>query len=532
MAVVIQYNKRTNQYYAYESHGYWDKELKQARSRRKVIGRYNPVTKEITPTDGRMKRAKEKKDNPDYVPNKPVDHKKKEQLTIKRIQNYGVSSVMLHIAKQTGLLEVLQNSFPSKWEQMLAVAFYFVTYGGVMSYIEDWFDETKIDFVESFNDGQCSKLFASISYEERQGFFKEWVKYRSEQEYIAYDVTSISTYSRNIELAEYGYNRDNEKLPMINYGMFYGTTSNMPVYYNAYSGSIPDVASLEYMLLNAKDIGIHKTTFVIDEGFVSKTNLSFLLEKQYSFITIMPSSKDEYHELIKSVSTDIEDGEKWIKDYKVHGTQKPVLLDGNNLYAHVFYSSARKTSEIEAHYDYIDKLQMELDKLSNSKTIPNRYNAYFKIEGQTPSSFSYEIDHQKANKKLKTMGYFILLTNNPALTSAEVLKIYRGKDIIEKHFDQFKNDLDFGRLRTHQMKTTEGKIFIGFLALILRSHMLNLIKRNEATKKYTFEKVMIELKKIKSVILSDMKQVLTVITKTQRVILASLGVEKDLILVE
>ena len=164
--------------------------------------------------------------------------------------------------------------------------------------------------------------------------------------------------------------------------------------------------------------------------------------------------------------------------------------------------------------------------------MQNRYNSYFKIDGRTPSSFSYEIDHHKANKKLKTMGYFILLTNNPALTSAEVLKIYRGKDIIEKHFDQLKNDLDFGRLRTHQMKTTEGKIFVGFLALILRSHMLNLIKRNETTKQYTFEKVLIELKKIKSVILSDMKQVLTIITKTQRLILASLGIDKDLILVE
>jgi len=532
MAVVIQYNKRTKQYYAYESQGYWDKDLKQARSHRKLIGRYNPVTKEITPTDGRMKRARERKDNPDIISNKPVDNKRKEQLTIKTMQSYGISTVMLHIAKQTGLLEVLQNSFPSKWEQMLAVVFYIVTHGGVMSYIEDWFDETKIDFVDSFNDGQCSKLFSSISYEERQHFFKEWVKFRSEQEYIAYDVTSISTYSRNLELAEYGYNRDNEILPMINYGMFYGTTSNMPVYYNAYSGSIPDVASLEYMLLNAQDIGINKTTFVIDEGFVSKANLSFLLENKYSFITIMPSSKDEYHQLINSASIDIEDGEKWIKDYKVYGIQKPVLLDGNSLYAHVYFSNTRKASEIEAHYDYIDKLQMELDKLSHSKTIPNRYNAYFKIDGKTPSSFSYEIDHQKANKKLKSMGYFILLTNNPDLTSAEMLKIYRGKDIIEKHFDQFKNDLDFGRLQTHQMKTTEGKIFIGFLALILRSSMLNLIKRNEATKQYTFEKVLIELKKIKSVVLSDMKQVLTVITKTQRIILASLGVEKNMVIGE
>jgi hypothetical protein len=66
------------------------------------------------------------------------------------------------------------------------------------------------------NDMQCSKMFASIGYEERQSFFEEWIKRRSEDEYIAYDVTSISTYSQSIDIAEWGYNRDKERIPQIN----------------------------------------------------------------------------------------------------------------------------------------------------------------------------------------------------------------------------------------------------------------------------------------------------------------------------
>jgi transposase len=127
------------------------------------------------------------------------------------------------------------------------------------------------------------------------------------------------------------------------------------------------------------------------------------------------------------------------------------------------------------------------------------------------------------------MGFFVLLSNNPHLTSAEVIKIYRGKDEIEKHFAQFKNDLDFNRLRTHQIKTTEGKIFIGFLALILRSYILNEIKKNTETKKYTFEKVLIELKKIKLVILSDIKEAITTITKTQKSILAVFNISAEML---
>jgi len=92
-------------------------------------------------------------------------------------------------------------------------------------------DETAISFTDRFDDQYCSKLFASIAYEERMRFFKEWVRYRSEREYIAYDITSISTYSKGTDLAEWGYNRDGENLAQVNMGMFYGAESRLPVFY-------------------------------------------------------------------------------------------------------------------------------------------------------------------------------------------------------------------------------------------------------------------------------------------------------------
>ena len=45
--IVYQTNKKTGEKYAYESVSYWDKEKKQPRSRRKYIGKVDPVTNEI-----------------------------------------------------------------------------------------------------------------------------------------------------------------------------------------------------------------------------------------------------------------------------------------------------------------------------------------------------------------------------------------------------------------------------------------------------------------------------------------------------
>ena len=50
MAIIKQTNKKTGITYVYDSHSYWDKEKKQHRSDRKLIGKIDPETGEIVPT--------------------------------------------------------------------------------------------------------------------------------------------------------------------------------------------------------------------------------------------------------------------------------------------------------------------------------------------------------------------------------------------------------------------------------------------------------------------------------------------------
>ena len=60
MSLVKLKDKRTGTTYIYESESYWDKEKKQPRSRRKLIGKLDEETGEIVPTgkSGRKKSSK------------------------------------------------------------------------------------------------------------------------------------------------------------------------------------------------------------------------------------------------------------------------------------------------------------------------------------------------------------------------------------------------------------------------------------------------------------------------------------------
>ena len=77
MAIIDVYNKQRNVTYVYDSESYWDKDLKQPRSHRKLIGKRDPVTNEIIPTG---RRGRKKSASTDEKPAVPSDTESREQL--------------------------------------------------------------------------------------------------------------------------------------------------------------------------------------------------------------------------------------------------------------------------------------------------------------------------------------------------------------------------------------------------------------------------------------------------------------------
>ena len=63
MAIIKQLDKRSGITYVYDSKSYRDPETKKVRSKRNLLGKLDPETGEIIPTDGRCKRR-----SPNYVP--------------------------------------------------------------------------------------------------------------------------------------------------------------------------------------------------------------------------------------------------------------------------------------------------------------------------------------------------------------------------------------------------------------------------------------------------------------------------------
>jgi transposase len=433
------------------------------------------------------------------------------------------------MSKSVGLERILQDIFPDKWEEILTCAIYMVCEGNVMMYMDDWLDMTETTFSCKVNSKRSSELFSSISYEERLEFFSEWVNHRTEQEYIAYDVTSISTYSKGIEYAEWGYNRDKEEIPQLNIGMYYGESSGLPVYYNIYSGSISDKSELVFMLENTERLGIKNIRFVLDRGFVTEENIRYMNERGYPFIVPLPASRQETVKLIGQVQDCMRNSKNWIEFHELYGTAMEYEIYGIKTQVHIFFNTEKCSYDEKGLYSNISRLASELEKLKKSKSVGKRYTEFFNVEKER-GAINYKLNHDKINERLKRAGFFVFLTTDLATTSEELIQIYCNRDVVEKSFDCLKNEIDFKRMRTHYNRTAEGKIFVGFIALILRSMLLSKTREKSETKKQPIEKILLELKKIKVITLNDGKKMLMPLTQIQKEILGVLGISDTTLL--
>ena len=94
MSIVKQYHKDTDTTYVYESTSYWDAEKGQSRSKRKVIGKVDPVTGEIVPTGGKGRKKKNPEVQADNVQQKSLA----EDIETIRRQQIEISSLKEQIS--------------------------------------------------------------------------------------------------------------------------------------------------------------------------------------------------------------------------------------------------------------------------------------------------------------------------------------------------------------------------------------------------------------------------------------------------
>lgn len=79
-----------------------------------------------------------------------------------------------------------------------------------------------------------------------------------------------------------------------------------------------------------------------------------------------------------------------------------------------------------------------------------------------------EENTQATERELNLCGYFVIVTSDKMMAK-EALHIYKSRELSEKVFRGDKTYLGDKSLRTHSTEATSAKIFVEFVAMIIRN---------------------------------------------------------------
>jgi len=524
----IVHQKNGKYVYLYESNSYRDDKGK-PQNNRKPVGKIDQHTGQPVYKPEYLERMA-KKGTPIHIPD-PAKSFTVEQIRHSSIKNIGLFYLLESLAKQIGLLNILESVFPNIWEEIFMLACYLVASGEPAMYCEDWIVDTDGFQVGSMSSQRISEMLVDISMNDRTEFYEKWGLYRSELEYLALDITSISSYSELIEDVEWGYNRDNENLPQINLCMLLGEKSGLPVYQTIYSGSLKDVSTLKSTLGQVSAIRQDKILIVMDKGFGSNQNINMMLTEPLGirFIVAAPFSLAVAKKIVDSVSQDIDR----ISNTIVLGTDvfrgKTVRFNWqfeNNtysLFAHAYFNVLKAAKLKEDLYAHVTLLVQQAKLNPNHPTYLNEYRKYLKF-GQ---SGSIDICQEVIEKELNHAGWLVLISNDvPVAESA--INIYRTKDVVEKGFMRLKNCLDLGRLRVHSENSMQNKVFIGFIALILMAGIHRQMADSGLYKLMTMKKLIKIVEKLKVQTINGCR-ILYPLTKEQKMVYNAFNINEPVL---
>lgn len=509
MTYTIKQKDKNGNTYAYEVESYWDPEKKQARQKRKYLGVWDEVTGQIK--------------------------KKESRRSIETTRSYGDAYLILKMTEELRLQPFLDGSFDEHGKDILALAMCKVmkqsSLKNIHHHMEDSYVPELCNTSSDFNSQWLSRFLEDIARKELsfQQFHDSFIS-ESDKDTLAFDITSLSSHSKMIELLEFGYNRDGLELPQINLGLVMSMERKIPIYYKIFPGSITDVVTLKNLIADIKASGVRSCQFILDRGFYSQSNVNEMIKEGIEFVLPLPFNVKAGKFLISETNKEIINPAN-VKRYNsrvYHVVEKEIDLFDSPVYGYVIYDKKRESDQVNSFYNRL----MDIENSLNGKRV---YGNPMGILDRTAKGFKKHFSFQVKDGTLtlerkpksisQTVNRFgkMILISSSKKSWDEVLGQYRQRDMIEKEYAILKRDLDVMPMRVHKMETMKGLLFVFYVSLVIRTHLLNRARECGLLEKQSVEDILLELGKLRAVHIGGTWR-LAEVSKKQRTIIEKMGI--------
>ena len=414
-------------------------------------------------------------------------------LTASRMR-VGMMDIIAHIGDVSGIDSAIYDATdPGTAQKIISLARYLLATGGqTLPGILTWQFSHPLPYEHGLSEGIYHELFVRIGRDESlvQNFFASRVRSLSEKDAIAYDSTTISTWSEGQIEARYGFNKAGDGLRTIKFLSLYSINTRQPIAYTKLPGNLPDVVTVKNAITQMNALGTKTAELVTDNGYHSQQNLSELLQAGFDFLTPAKTSllwvRDEIDRHMEDFSgittacpfdtsthgvtvTLMRDFQK-VRKYggKASGKQAgDVEIFRRRVYLHLFFNPMRQAEDKAAfESELIDiKGLLESGKQEEELSEPAQRKAakYLRVNHRG-GRISVTFDEKSCAEANKYHGFFALVANKEKETF-EALAKYRKRNTIEAFFRGDKQTADGLRPRVWNADSLRGRMFVQFVAM-------------------------------------------------------------------
>jgi len=439
---------------------------------------------------------------------KRADSDKKSELntdlTASRVR-VGMMDIIDHIGSASGIdAAIYRNTDTGTAQKLISIARYLLaTDGQSLPGIVAWQFNHPLPYEDGMSEDIYHDLFVRVGRDEslQQSYFASRCAGITDRAVLAYDSTTISTYSDKQIEARYGYNKDGDGLKTIKLLTLYSIETRQPVAFTKQPGNLPDVITIENALKQLAVIGLGNAEIITDNGYHSDHNVAELFIAGFDFVTLVKTSLkwvseeiDGHLNELGSVSSvcpyDI--GTHGItvtlmRDFvkvRKYGSKKRGLKKGDGetfrrrVFLHLYFNPLRKVKE-DGNFDSdLIELREIIEGGVNiedlSQTAQAKVKKYLSVS-QRGSKVTVTFDEAACKEGKKRHGFFALVSNcerNPF----ECLQKYRKRVTIESFFESMKQRADSTRPRVWEATTLRGRMFAQFVALCYYEYLSNAIR--------------------------------------------------------
>ena len=395
--------------------------------------------------------------------------------------------------------------------------------------------------MKQYSDSTVSDFLNSVTDDQSIGFLNSWNETRNHREkiYISYDSTNKNCQAGDIEMVEFGHPKVDVGQPVFNYAVAYDTHNQEPLFYEKYPGSLNDISQLQFMLDKAFGYGYKKIGFILDRGYFSCENIQYMDKCGYSFVIMVKGMASLVNELVLEHKGTFESKRvNNIYEYGVYGkTVKHRLYAGDKKerYFHLYHSISKESAERAGIENRLNQMTLYLKKYQNKvKEFGPGFEKYFNLhyDEKTQAFVLPEERCTVVERELDLAGYFCIITSEK-MSAKEAIELYKSRDTSEKLFRGDKSYLGNKSIRVYSEESARAKIFVEFVAMILRCKMYTKLKEEmkklEKKPNYmTVPAALKELEKIEMVRqLDNVYRLDHAVTANQKTILNAFGLDAN-----